>query len=142
VIEAQGDRLLIKGFPMSLTSNHQYIVSRGRLIKSSEYRKYSIRVHNWALKHKGAFDKLREILRGKTLRVDCAFVFPREKLITKKNTLKKLDYSNRIKSCFDELSKLIGVDDSHFISGYCCKKISDNDEAYINITISIDKFIE
>lgn len=119
-----------------MTSNHLYFVARNRLVKSKEARLYSIKVNQWYLKNKSAVDKIKEILRGKTLRVDCVFYFPKEKLLTKKNTLKKLDYSSRIKSCHDELAKLIGVDDSHFISGYCCKKISDNDEAYVDITIS------
>jgi hypothetical protein len=90
----------------------------------------------WGAQNRGKLHRLKEILRGKTLRVDCDFVFPRSKLITKKNTLKKVDYSNRLKQTLDELARLIEVDDSHFISGYFCKKISDNDEAYVDITIS------
>ncbi len=58
------------------------------------------------------------------------------KILTQKNTLKKTDWSSRVKQTHDELSKIIGVDDSHFISGYFEKKISENDESYVEITIS------
>lgn len=136
MIEVLGDSVKLHKWPMPMTSNHLYIVSRGRLIKSNEARKYSNSCLQWGMQNRGTINKLREILKDKTLRVDCCFVFPKSKLITKKNTLKKIDYSNRIKQVFDELSKMIGVDDSHFISGYCCKKISEIDESSVYITIS------
>lgn len=138
MINIKPDAVIFKNLPMSPSSNQLYASVRGRLIKSSEGRNYALKMHIWAQRHKSTIDKLKEILRGKTLRVDCVFYFPKSKLITKKNTLKRLDWSNRIKALHDSLSDVIGVDDSHFISGYCCKKISDNDEAYIDITISLE----
>lgn len=135
MVEVLGDSVKLHRFPIGPSSNQLYASFRGRLIKSSAGRAYSNQCAIWALKNKSALDKLREILRGKTLRVDCAFVFPREKLITKKNTLKKLDFTNRIKVCQDELAKIIGVDDAHFISGYCQKMVGD--DSYVDITISV-----
>jgi len=139
MINIKPDAVIFKNLPMSPSSNQLYASVRGRLIKSSEGRNYALKMHIWAQRHKSTIDKLKEILRGKTLRVDCAFYFPKSKLITKKNTLKRIDWSNRIKLVHDCLSDAIGVDDSHFISGYCCKKISDNDESYIDITISVEE---
>ncbi len=139
MIEIKPDSVTFKRWPMSISSNQLYASVRGRLIKSSEGRRYTTQVMHWALENRSALDKIRSILRGKTLRVDCAFYFPKSKLITKKNTLKRIDWSNRIKLVHDCLSDAIGVDDSHFISGYCCKKISDNDESYIDITISAEE---
>lgn len=136
MIEILPDSVTFKRFPMSISSNQLYASVRGRLIKSSAGRHYVAKTYLWANKNRSVVNKLKEILRGKTLRVDCAFYFPREKLLTKKNTLKRLDWSNRLKILHDCLSDIIEVDDSHFISGYCCKKISDNDEAYVEITIS------
>ncbi len=138
MIEILPDSVTFRKWPMSISSNQLYASVRGRLIKSSAGRNYSKQVQTWAQKNKGTIDKLKVILRGKTLRVDCAFFFPKSKLVTKKNTLKRIDWSNRIKLVHDNLADLIGVDDSHFISGYCCKKISDNEEAYIDIKISAE----
>lgn len=139
MIEIKPDSVTFRKWPMPGTSNHLFIPMRGRLVKSSEGRKYSNQCAIWGAQNRGALNKLREILKDQTLRVDCDFVFPRSKLLTKKNTLKKCDWGNRVKQTHDELAKLIGVDDSHFISGYCCKKISDNDESYIDITISAEE---
>lgn len=136
MIEIKPDSVIFKRWPMSVSSNQLYASVNGRLIKSDAGRNYSLQVHAWAQKNKSTIDKLKAILRGKTLRVDCAFFFPKSKLVTKKNTLKRIDWSNRIKLVHDNLADLIEVDDSHFISGYCCKKISDNDESYVDITIS------
>lgn len=137
MIEVLGDSVKLHKWPMPMTSNHLYIVSRGRLIKSNEARKYSNSCLHWGMQNRGTINKLREILKDKTLRVDCCFVFPRSKLITKKNTLKKIDYSNRLKQLHDELSKMIGVDDSHFVSGYCQKMVGD--DSYVDITISVEE---
>lgn len=136
MVEITTDSATFKYFPMSPTSNHLYMVIRGRLVKSSEGRLYLQKVGQWYSKNKSAVDKLKAILRDRTLRVDCAFYFPRSKLLTKKNTLKKLDATNRFKALHDALSQVIGVDDSHFISGYFEKRISENDESYVEITIS------
>jgi len=136
MIEIKPDSVTFKRLPMAPTSNHLLVPFRGRLIKSNEGRKFSKQCELWGAQNRGTLNKLKELLKDKTLRVDCCFVFPRSKLLTKKNTLKKTDWMNRLKQTCDELAKLIEVDDSHFISGYCCKKISDNDESYIDIEIS------
>lgn len=137
MIESLGDKVKLHGFPLGPSSNQLYASVRGRLIKSFEGRKYAARCALWAANNRLQLLKLRNILKDKTLRVDCIFVFPKEKLVTKKNTLKKLDWGNRLKSVHDELAKMIGVDDSHFVSGYCEKVVGETDEAYIDITISV-----
>lgn len=138
MIEIKPDSVIFKRWPMPPSSNHLFVPFRGRLIKSSEGRKYSAQCKIWGTQNRGTVNKIKEILKDKTLRVDCVFVFPESKLLTKKNTLKKCDWMNRLKQTCDELSDLIGVDDSCFISGYCCKKISDNDESYVDIKISAE----
>jgi hypothetical protein len=139
VIEVLGGSVKLHKFPMSPTSNHMLMVIRGRLIKSNDARKYSKQCELWGAQNRGSINKLKEILKDKTLRVDCCFVFPRSKLITKKNTLKKVDWGNRVKQTHDELAKLIGVDDSHFISGYCEKSVGKHDNAFVDIEISIEE---
>ena len=69
-----------------------------------------------------------------TLRVDCAF-FPKSKLVTKKNTLKRIDWSNRIKLVHDNLADLI-KSMTRILFPAIAAKISDNDESYVDITIS------
>ena len=141
MIEVSGSSVVFKNYPMSPSSNSLYASFRGRLIKSNEGRLYVKRVQAWAAPHQKTVLKLREILKDKTLRVDYSFFFPRSKLITKKNTIKKTDFTNYIKAAQDALSDLIGVDDSHFISGYFEKRISGNDESYVEITISVQELI-
>jgi hypothetical protein len=45
------------------------------------------------------------------------FVFTRDRLVSKKDTIKKLDSSNRLKASLDGLSKILDVDDCRFITG-------------------------
>ena len=137
MIESLGDKVKLHGLPMSPTSNHMLMVIRGRLIKSSAARAYSKACEEWAWKNRSKLAQLKSILKDSTLRVDCTFVFPKSKLITQKNTLKKVDWMNRLKQTMDELAKMIGVDDSYFVSGYCEKVVGETDEAYIDITISV-----
>lgn len=136
MIEADGSCVTLRNFPISCTSNNLYFVARNRLIKSSEGRLYVKRVQAWAIPHRRTIEKLRHILKGKTLRVDYSFMFPKSRLVTKKNTIKRLDFTSFVKAAQDALSELIGVDDSHFICGFFEKRISENDESYIDISIS------
>ena len=54
------------------------------------------------------------IKEGAMFELHLYFCFPSSRLYTKKNELKKLDTTNRIKSIEDAISKLLGVDDKYF----------------------------
>lgn len=108
-------------FPIPPTVNRQYMPSRGRLIKSTEARQYDTRVETFVLLNKRKIEAFKEhayylLVESPYLSITTIFVFHRSKLLTKKDKLKKIDVSNRLKSCHDNFAKVIGLDDSHFVN--------------------------
>lgn len=73
------------------------------------------------------------------LKVDCFFAFPKEKLISKtakaKSPIKTLDANNRLKSCLDSVSRIIQIDDKHFVTGVCEKVVSETDSTDVWVVI-------
>lgn len=126
----------LNGFPMAPTSNQMYASVRGRLIKSNAARIYEQRCKAWSYSKLHLLEEIKTMVGDKALRVDMCFIFPKSRLFTQKETIKKLDYSNRIKAAQDCLSALLDIDDSHFFCGYKEKAISLDDREYINFTIS------
>lgn len=101
-------------------------------------------VNFYALRHGKLLDELKEKMKimmatGNLLQVELYYVFPYEKLYTKKNTVKQLDSTNRQKSAEDAVSKLIGIDDSNFIRVTServiqCKLLGANEVIHARIT--------
>lgn len=110
--------LLLKRFPLPPSSNQLYASVNGRFIKSTEGRKYDAAVDKYAIREYKILDQFKEMIKETDVfNVDMYFVFSRDRLITKKETIKKLDATNRLKASHDGLSKIIGVDDCRFITG-------------------------
>lgn len=109
--------MLLTRLPIPPTSNRFLIPAHGRLIKSPEARRYETTMRVYELKYFKQIEQIRELFAGKTIRVDRYFVFDKARVISKKQTIKRLDTSNRIKILDDCISKLIGIDDCHFICG-------------------------
>lgn len=110
--------LLLKKFPLSPSSNQLYTSVRGRLIKSSEGRRYDSLVEIYRLRELNIIDEWKKTVKPEDVfHIDMYFVFLRERLITKKETIKKLDATNRLKSSHDGLSKILDIDDSRFVTG-------------------------
>lgn len=110
--------LLLKRFPLPPSSNQLYASVNGRFIKSTEGRKYDAAVDMYAIREYKILDQFKEMIKETDVfNVDMYFVFSRDRLITKKETIKKLDATNRLKASHDGLSKIIGVDDCRFITG-------------------------
>lgn len=112
--------------PIPPTSNRFVIPAHGRLIKSPEARKYETTLRVYELRNFKEIEAIRSCFAGKTLCVDRYFVFDKTRVISKKDTIKKLDTSNRVKILDDCVSKLIGIDDCMFITGICEKLWCDN----------------
>lgn len=91
--------------------------AQGRLIKTPEARRYEQAIQIYGLRFFKQIEAITSAFKGKMLRVDRYFIFHKSRLITKKNTLKKLDSSNRVKILDDQVSKLIEIDDCHFVTG-------------------------
>lgn len=130
------DYYYLKGFPMSPTSNTLYTPINSRLVKSNAGRMYESKVKFWSFSKFKLLQEIKSTFKDKHLQVDCVFVFPKSRLVSKKHTLKRLDYSNRIKCVHDMLAELIDIDDSYFVSGTSKKAFGPDDREYINITIS------
>lgn len=122
---------------MSPSSNKLYSSVRGRLIKSVNGRVYANACHYYALKHSAEINEIHTQCKGRPLRVDCNFVFPKSAVFTKDGRMKKADYTNRVKSCHDELAKMLLIDDCMFVCGFSQKSVSTDGESYVDIEISV-----
>lgn len=129
---------VLKRIPLPPSSNQLYSSVRGRLIKSIEGRKYYAAISMYAVRNFKIIDQIKSHFSPKdTLKIDCYFVFHKSRIVSKKGEIKVLDASNRIKSCHDGISELIGIDDKHFVSGHLekviCEKESD-EQVIVHIT--------
>lgn len=70
---------------------------------------------------------------SKELHVNYVFRFPREKLYTKKNTIKELDITNRQKIVEDQVFRLLKLSDAMAFSIYAEKVVSDKEGVRIEI---------
>lgn len=110
----------IDKLPLPPTSNKQYAIIRGRYVKTADSRKFDHDCENWAFIYRTRIDRIKSSLgllidNGKQLSVYCIYVFHRNRIFTKKGTLKKVDTSNRNKALHDNLARILGIDDSLFI---------------------------
>lgn len=112
--------------PIPPTSNRFVIPAHGRLIKSPEARRYEATMRVYELRFFKDIEAIRNAFAGKTIKVDRYFIFHKSRVISKKNTIKRLDTSNRIKILDDCLSRIVGIDDCNFISGHCEKLWCDD----------------
>lgn len=120
---------ILKRIPIPPTSNNLYASVRGRLIKSIEGRKYESALKLYSIRNFKILDKIKSNLKpSDSLRVDCFFIFHKNRIISKKGEYKKLDVTNRIKALHDAISDMVGIDDKQFISVGCEKIICENQE--------------
>lgn len=113
---------------------------RGRLIKTSIAREYDRAIESWAIENRAFVERLRTefnrlwVSGTKMFHIELYFCFEKSRLISKANTVKRLDCNNRIKSAIDKVSLITGIDDQYFISDYAEKIISESDELIVRIT--------
>lgn len=110
--------LLLKRFPLPPSSNQLYASVNGRLIKSTEGRKYDSLIDGYKLREFRILEQFKETVKPTDLfNVDMHFIFMRDRLISKKDTIKRLDSTNRLKAAHDGLSKILDIDDCRFVTG-------------------------
>jgi hypothetical protein len=118
--------------PIPPSSNALYSTfvrgGRTRRIPSKEYRDYERAFKIWALQNRYDLIEARKLIQewNSPLEVTMLVVLKHERVLSKKNTLKRLDVSNRSKALHDKLAEVIGVDDSTFVSTPMEKLIADN----------------
>jgi hypothetical protein len=134
--------LKLTKLPIPPSQNKIYSSVRGRLIKSAIARKFDSDCEFWAYLRKRTVEAIKLnleaiIANGGYLNVDCVFVFHKSKVLSKKGTLKRLDPANRLKCLHDNLAKILGIDDTYFVSGSFSKVICDDiKEEQVIVTIS------
>lgn len=109
---------------------------KGRFVKTEIHTNYVKRCWEWRYINRAAFDNaqaelVRQFQEAKlnkqkfALRVDCYFAFEHSRIWTVNNLAEQIDSDNRLKPCRDALSKLLGIDDKYFFSGFF-EKVSTN----------------
>jgi Holliday junction resolvase RusA-like endonuclease len=125
--------------PMPPSINKQLMVSKGRMIKTNEARKYDRAFDVYLLMRQKAIAATKDLIRQwqkdgfNALRVDIEFFFPKEKLFSKNNMIKKLDTTNRVKSVLDKISLALEIDDSLFIETFATKTLCDSEHCTVTI---------
>ncbi len=137
---------IIKNFPIPPSINKQLTSVRGRLIKTSTARLFDAHVQRFKLVQ---FRQLAEIAQcldsKKAYRVDCYFIFHKDRLIGKKNQIKALDVNNYLKSSLDGLVKCLEViDDKNFIAHHVeklsCENPKDEQVVFVISEFSLKSF--
>lgn len=127
------DGLVLDQIPMPPSENQAYATDwkTGRRFASKELNEFKGRFQMWSLKRTQLLAKTIEELKWeladhrKCLRVETWMFFQYESLFTtpiKKNERprrKKMDAHNKLKSLFDSLGAMFGIDDSRIIDGGC-----------------------
>lgn len=132
----------------AVSKNGKKFYQKGRLVKTALHNNYASRCDLWARQNESAMAQIKSALTNYVLkskgnksrfgfRVDMFFVFHVERIWTVNNLAENLDADNRIKPCRDVLSKLLGIDDKWFFSGFFEKvSTSDKDKECTLIRIS------
>lgn len=131
--------MILTKFPMPPSSNQLYASFKGRFIKSVEGRRFDSSAKAFELINCRKLDAIKaEMAKTKSFWfIDTKFVFIRSRIIGQKGQIKRLDASNRIKATHDALAKMLGVDDSLFVSGSFSKVICEHaGQEQVIITIS------
>ena len=113
--------MLLTRLPIPPTSNRFLMPAQGRLIKTPEARRYEQAIKLYELRFFKEIEAIKKAFAGKQIQIERFFIFERSRLISKKDTIKRLDTSNRIKILDDAISKIIDIDDCMFIKGPCEK---------------------
>lgn len=131
--------------PLSPSSNSQYFLARRGSktyhIPSEELKTFKRLMAQYPKERQASFTLNRArvlewVKKGYRLECRVVFFFHLKRVMTLKNTPKKMDTSNRLKALHDQLCDLLGIDDSLFFKIYAEKAIcsdSMNEQAYCEI---------
>lgn len=134
----------LQNIPMPPTANRQVMPSRGRLIKTNAARHFDTMIAQYRMANFRAIEEISNkvtklIKDGFLLQAHYLFCFPKDRLFTKKNEIKRLDSTNRLKSAEDAVSKILNIDDKYFIKNtteraISCKSLNGGE--YFNVLIT------
>jgi hypothetical protein len=130
----------MKNLPMPPSLNNSYINVRGvGRVASKELINYKTALRVWGFDKQDVSYYLAKQLRDQLIRIDLKFFFARKRVITKLNTVKKNDVSNRIKAIEDGLCSIFDTDDKYVFSITAEKMISPDDNEFVNAEIYVLK---
>jgi len=120
--------------PMPPTLNKAYATfKRGgsvRRVPSKYLTAYKAKFLFWSMRNPDT----RNIGGERILELKLKFYFQHQDLYTKKNEVKRLDVTNRIKIIEDQLAQHIGIDDRYFFKVTAEKILGDHQ--YVNAEIT------
>lgn len=91
-----------------------------RMFKTKELKAYEKEMLDYWKQNLSVIRKAKLELKSgpqSPLRVDRYFVFPPHEIFTKKDTVKMMDTTNRIKAFDDAIANLLQIDDRYFFAG-------------------------
>lgn len=137
MILALSQGVLIDCLPMPPSLNQAKTIASGRrfLIKSNVLRDFeTICSASLASFRVSELQQIKKRLQKyKFLTLEITFNFSHEKLFTKKNTVKKLDVTNRVKYVEDIVSKFLEIDDSKYFDVILKKRVTLEESVSVKI---------
>lgn len=129
--------ITLSRLPIPPSINQQLAVRGQRLRKTVKAHEHDWQLKRWIQEniekvnfYRQHFEQKLKENKGLMLRVDCHFVFFKDRLLTKtqkaESPIKTLDANNRLKACLDNVAEIIQVDDKHFATGLCEKLYCEN----------------
>lgn len=116
-------------FPFPPSDNRKFL-SRS-FIKSKEWRDFELDVSGYAIRTHRTIAEAQDILKEhphKPLRIDITLWMPHERLYTKKNSIKRIDAANFLKSLLDQIAKMLDIDDSLFFDVRAQKQVNPSED--------------
>ncbi len=146
------DSIVIVGIPLPPSDNHQHKTILRRTnrrrsgfipmrVPSQGAALYKKQFNDWALLNQQDILRAREAVKEWNcfMELRLHFAMNKERLITLKNTVKKLDVQNRDKAITDLLSDALGVDDRMFNVTLQEKMLADTGKEQVIAILSPSK---
>jgi Holliday junction resolvase RusA-like endonuclease len=133
-----------QGLPVSLNSSYATNFKTGRRFKSkklSDFKKdftqnASVNVWSREFETKATILNFVKEIQEKPLVLTIQMYMLKDKLYTKKGTIKKMDVDNKIKCVQDAVCKMLGIDDSQIFRVVAEKRITkSNEKTIINLMV-------
>jgi Endodeoxyribonuclease RusA len=116
------------------------IRGQARILKTKEARQFDDKVFSYIALNNRYIQKIRQeievtLKQGYQLQGYSYVCLPKKMIWTQKDTVKKFDQNNRLKPLIDAVSRIIGVDDSHFFYDHIEKVECEEEEAHCVVAI-------
>lgn len=128
----------MQNLPMPPSLNNSYMNVRGvGRVATKELINFRTALRVWEFDKKDVNAYLASKLRDRVIRVDLKFYFAKKSVITKLNSVKKNDVSNRIKAIEDGLCSIFDTDDKYVFTIAAHKMLSCDDNEYVDAEVYV-----